>query len=88
MLRLYFNNGTAWAKMIEVEGSPKDDLLRLIEKYIIENPDEFRKYNFLELYKNYSEEEISEQFIPINGGEYYIDNIIGIEVVEYKIISR
>ena len=88
MLKIFFSTGTAWIKMIEVEGSPKDDLLRLIEEYVMEHEDEFAKYDFLELFKNYSEEEIAEQYLSINGGQYYIDRIEAIEVVEIKPINK
>lgn len=85
MLKIYFSTGTAWTKMIEVEGSLEDDLLRLIEEYVMEHEDEFAKYDFLELFKNYSEEEIADHYLSINGGQYYIDRIEAIEVVEIKL---
>jgi ribosomal 30S subunit maturation factor RimM len=84
MLKIYFGTGTAWTKMIKVEGTSKDDLLRLIEEYVMDHEDEFIRYEFLELFKHYTEEEIAEQFLSINGGQYYIHQIEGIEVVEIK----
>lgn len=88
MLKIYFSTGTAWTKVIEVEGSSKDDLPSLIEEYVMEHEDEFVKYDFLELFKNYSEEEIADHYLSINGGQYYIDRIEAIEVVEFKPIRR
>lgn len=87
MLKIYFSTGTMWTKMIEVEGSLEDDLLGLIEEYVMGCEDEFVKYDFPELLKNYSEEEITEQYLPINGGQYYIDRIEAIEVPETKSIK-
>lgn len=53
----------------------------------MEHEDEFAKHDFRELFKNYSEEEIAEQYLPINGGQYYIDRIEAIEVLETKSIK-
>lgn len=88
MLKIFFSTGTAWTKIIEVEGSPKDDLLRLIEEYVMEHEDEFAKYDFRGLSENYSEEEIAEQYLSINGGQYYVDRIEAIEAAKIKPINN
>lgn len=88
MLKIFFSTGTAWTKMIEIEGSPKDDLLRLIEEYVMEHEDEFAKYDFRGLSENYSEEEIAEQYLSINGGQYYVDRIEAIEAAKIKPINN
>lgn len=78
-LRIAFNTGLAWVKTIEVEGTMQDDLLGLIEEYIEENPQELRRYTYEELMEIYEDEEEVDRFIPINGGEFYIDWVENVE---------
>lgn len=79
MLRIYFKTVTAWVRAIEVEGSLKDDLLNLIEQYIEIHPDDLPTYQYEDLQENYTIECIEENYLPINGGEFYIDMIDWIE---------
>ena len=82
MLRIHFSTGTAWTKIIEVEGQLHNDLLVLIEEYVMEHEEEFIKYDYNELLEEHTDEEINELYLPINGGEYYINTIVNIEVEE------
>jgi hypothetical protein len=62
-------------KLFTVEGKLNDDILSVIDEYVQENKEEFITYDFEEI------EGEDENYIPINGGEYYIDNIYSIEEV-------
>lgn len=79
MLKINFKTGTAWVRSIVVKGSLKDDLLALIENYIESNPNGLPVYSTQELFTAYSEDYIEENYLPINGGEFYIDAIEFVE---------
>lgn len=81
MLKICFNTGSAWVNCFEVEGSLYDDLLRIVEELVENNIEDFAKYQYDELLEDFTEEEIDELYLPINGGEFYIDSIAYVEEV-------
>lgn len=81
MLKISINTGLVWCKTFVVEGNKKDDILGLIEEYVQNNADEFDKFDYTELLENYTEQEIEEEFLPINGGQFYIGRIESIEEI-------
>lgn len=70
---------------MEVEAQDKDeiekmDLLDLTESYLLENENNnIHSYDLTEI-----EEDEEEDFLPINGGEYYISTIDYIEITEIR----
>lgn len=85
MIRIHLNTGTVWTKTIEVDGSLQDDLVQLIDNYYEENGDlPVKMFTMEELMDIYDEDEIDEeltQMIPINGGEFWIDDISHVEEI-------
>lgn len=84
MLKLNFETGTAWTKSIELEGNKNDDILQLIDDYYIENNKTLplRTYTLKELEEIYENDENEiDRFIPVNGGEIYIDPLVSIEEI-------
>lgn len=89
-LRIHFNTGTAFGNSIVVKGTANDDLLDLVEGYINENGTDWTAtFSYKELYDLYKDDTltdtsvddlISESYMPINGGEYYIYNIVRVEM--------
>lgn len=81
MLRIAFNVGVLNTQIIEVEGTQNDDLLAVIEDYVMTHKDEFACYTLEEILTeyNYSEDEILDEFLPINGGEFYIGKVEWVE---------
>lgn len=74
-MKIYLHSGFALCPYIEVEGDGQSDLLQLIDNYVSEGGDlPVPKYSLDEI----SEEE-AEEYIPINGGEYYIRGIAHVE---------
>lgn len=69
---------------MEVEAQDKDeiekmDLLDLTESYLLENENNnIHTYDLTEI------EEYPEDFLPINGGEYYIFTIDYIDIIEIR----
>jgi len=78
MLKLGFMTGTAWLKEVIVEGSINDDLMAIIEEHVQSHKEDFRTYEYEEAlqYSNGDELLMDAEYMPINGGEYYIDMII------------
>ena len=80
MLKINLMTGTAWTKSIITEGTTNSDLLGCIDefvsKYGIDNLPVVA-YEFSEL-----DEYEQENYIPINGGEWYIEGIASIEEIE------
>jgi hypothetical protein len=73
MLRLNLISGTAWTNFIIVNCDENGDLIKALDDYY----EEFSVEGFpVPLYKA---EELSDEdldtYIPINGGEYYIEGI-------------
>lgn len=85
MLKIYLKTGTAWTKVIEVDGSLQDDLVQLIDNYYEEEGElPVAKYTMEDLMEIYDEDELEdelEQMVPINGGEFWIDGISHVEEV-------
>ena len=75
MLRILINNGTMWAEEILIDGTLKDDLLNIVEEYVLEHKEEFTKYTFEEI------QDQEDEFTPINGGEFYIGMILSVKEV-------
>jgi len=85
MLKIHLQTGTAWTKVIEVDGSLQDDLVQLIDGYYEENGNlPVKLFTMEELMDIYDEDELDEeleQMIPINGGEFWIDGVSHVEEV-------
>lgn len=85
MLKIHLNTGTVWTKPIEVEGSLQDDLLQLIDNYYEEKGElPVSTYTMEELYEIYEEQDLNEvlnEMLPINGGEFWIDGISHVEEI-------
>lgn len=85
MLKIHLNTGTVWTKSIEVEGSLQDDLLQLIDNYYEEKGElPVSTYTMEELYEIYEEQDLNEvlnEMLPINGGEFWIDGISHVEEI-------
>lgn len=74
-LQINLLTGTAWTKKIIVEGNLQGDILQYIDDYYYENGElPVSMYTTEEL-----EDYELETFIPINGGEYWIEGIASIE---------
>lgn len=90
-LRICFHTNTAWLNCITVKGSKTDDIQALIEEYIDENGTDWTsKYTYEDIYNDIFnpgmgreefENILNEQYLPINGGEYYIYSIASIEEI-------
>ncbi len=77
MLKINLLNGTAFTLAIKVEGDINSDLIRLLEEYYYEHGTlPVRMYTTGEL-----DEYELETYIPINGGEYWIEGISSVEEV-------
>lgn len=74
MLKISLQTGVYELQVFEIEGNLKDDLYALIDEYVQKNKKDFRTYNFEEIEHN-------DEYIAINGGEYYIEGIMYIEEV-------
>ena len=74
MLKISLQTGVYELQVFEIEGTLKDDIYRLIDEYVQEHKEEFKTYNWEEIEHN-------DEFIAINGGEYYIEGIMYIEEV-------
>lgn len=85
MLRIHLNTGTAWTKSIEVDGSLQDDLLQLIDNYYEEKGElPVATYTMEELYEMKICQDLNEilnEMLPINGGEFWIDGISHVEEI-------
>lgn len=85
MLKIHLNTGTVWTKSIEVEGSLQDDLLQLIDNYYEEKGElPVSTYTMEELYEIYEEQDLNEvlnEMLPINGGEFWFDGISHVEEI-------
>ena len=70
-VKIHLLTGTVWTKAIECEGDERSDLLQLIDDYYYEHGElPVAMYKTEDL----SEEEL-KTYIPINGGEYWIEGI-------------
>lgn len=70
-MTIHLLTGTAWTQPITVEGDERSDLLGLLDEYYSEHKDlPVAIYKTEEL----TEEEL-ETYIPINGGEFWIEGI-------------
>ena len=85
-----FGTGTAYTEGIaipleieDIEEIERLDILNLVDNYLtFENDKEhILMFTYDELLESYTDDEISELFMPINGGEFYIYNIVHWEVV-------
>lgn len=82
MLKIHFNTGVHQPNTITVEGTLKDDIMEIIDIYVQENKETFRIYTYEQAFAIYEDFPLFNQyFIPINGGEYYIDSINYIEEI-------
>lgn len=84
ILKLCFNTGLVWLKCIYTIGTEQDDIIGTIEEYINNNPNDISQYDYEELLRDYNNEEIDENYIAINGGEFYIDTLELIEEINYS----
>lgn len=86
---IHLSSGFYWTNPIITEGSSRDDVLELLDGvyWSYSNKDmPFTLYTYEDViecigvagYKNY----LYEEFTPLNGGEYYTTNIVGIEDLE------
>lgn len=86
MLTIGLKTGLAWAAEIKVEGDEHSDILQLIDDYYDEHKDLpvalYSYENIIEFAKEAGEpiDTYLEQYVPINGGQYYI---LGIEYVNH-----
>src|SRR6056297_3286237 len=85
MLKINLSTGTAWTKSIYVPGDDRQDLMSAIEQYFDKYGCPVAQYQYHELQEDYSEGEISELYVPINGGEYYIDMPTSAVYLGYKV---
>ena len=77
MLKIHLLTGLAWTQEITVEGDERSDLLQCIDDYYAEHKElPVAMYEPSKL----DAEEI-ETYIPINGGQFYIEGISHIEVI-------
>ena len=81
MLKITLDTGVFYAKSFFVDGNIYDDILGLIDDYVQKNKKEFRIYTLEECIEIYEIEDMYNFFAPINGGEYFIDNISNVEEV-------
>jgi len=83
MLNIYFATGFADVQQIQVAGTLKDDLTGLIDEYVMGHKEEFIKYSYDELCDGTPEDEIflEDFFMPINGGEFYINTVVHVEEI-------
>ena len=89
MLRIHLNTGTAWTKSIEVDGSLQDDLLQLIGNYYEEKGElpvatytmEELCEMLCEMYDEQDLNEVLDEMLPINGGEFWIVGISHVEEI-------
>lgn len=75
LLKIVFNTGTHNGNVIYTEGTKNEDFLSIIESYVSFNKEDFQTFDYHELLKEETENEISENYYPINGGEYYIYSV-------------
>jgi len=74
-MRINLLTGTAWTKSIIVDGDEKSDILQLIDDYYEEHKDlPVAMYTMDQL----DEDELNT-YIPINGGEFWIEGIASID---------
>ena len=81
-MKLYFNTGTMYLDVVEVEGNVNDDIAGIAEAYVMDHKDEFQTFTYEELTEGLDEEEMEywdELFMAINGGEYYVYNLARVE---------
>lgn len=83
ILKMFIETGTFSLDEIYTEGNKNDDLLSILEEYLEENNQAIIKYNISVLEDNYTDEEITELYTPINGGEYYIDRLSHVEEMTF-----
>ena len=77
MLKINLLTGTAFTVAIKVEGDINSDLVRLLDEYYYEHGTlPVGMYTTGEL-----DEYELETYIPINGGEYWIEGISSVEEV-------
>lgn len=83
MLKIHLATGTAWTKTIEVDGSLQDDLVQLIDNYYEETGDlPVQMFTMAELYEMHDDlNEILDEMLPINGGEFWIHGISHVEEI-------
>lgn len=86
MVTIGLKTGMAWAMEIEVEGDEHSDLIQLLDDYYEENGTfpvcMFSHEDMCTLAEETGEsvDELIEQYIPINGGEWYIEGIEYVKV--------
>lgn len=83
MMKIFLETGTAFLEVIEVKGSKYDDLLGLIDEYYEENGDlPVNMYTYDEL--DFLDVDIDE-YLGINGGEFYIEGISHVQEMEEEV---
>ncbi len=88
--KYYLKTGTIHLKKIiipveldEWENPDHQDITSILDGYIYFNYDgKINKYGYNELLEDYTDDEIMEEFFPINGGEYWIDGIYKVDIQE------
>lgn len=80
-IKICFNTGTYRMNCFSAEGTLYDDILEIVEDIVKSNLDKFNLFDYNELLEDYTNEEIDETFLPINGGEFYTYNIATIEEI-------
>lgn len=77
MIRINLLTGTAWTKSIEVEGTLQSDIIGLLDDYFYTHGVEGFP---VALYNDVTDDEM-DIYIPINGGQYWIEGIASIEEI-------
>ena len=77
MLKIHLLTGLAWTQEITVEGDEHSDLLQCIDDYYAE----YGELPVAMYEPSKLDAEKIETYIPINGGQFYIEGISHIEVI-------
>lgn len=77
MIRLHLKTGLAWTKSIDLECDIRGDILQALDDYFSEHGKEGFPVKLYEL-DELDDKEL-EAYMPINGGEFYIE---GVEYIE------
>lgn len=83
---IYFNTGLFWNRGVLVQGYEGCDLIESIDSIYNSNPDILRLWTYEEILELYNgkwlDDIIDENFIAVNGGEYYTDMINNVQFTD------
>ena len=91
IFKVHFTTGLAWLRTVYIESGSDELTYDDIERYIMDNVDDFPTYTYEELLEYHDDcpQVIDEFYMPVNGGEYYVNAISHVEPMmdgTYKIM--